>query len=64
MVPTPRPSLAHVERSNLTGQEAGTIRAAASTPFTVGLDTHLEFIHDLANGFATGANDPGMNTVV
>lgn len=33
-------------------------------PFTAGLGTHLEFIHDFADGFATGANDAGVNAVV
>lgn len=34
------------------------------TPFTTGLGTHLELVHDFADSFATGTNDTGMNTVV
>lgn len=35
-----------------------------TAPFVVGLGTHLEFIHYFADGFSTGTNDAGVNTVV
>lgn len=61
------PQLAHMEVPGRCGSTppAHSLCSQDSThSVVVGSGTHLEFVHDLTDGFATGTNDAGVHTVV